>query len=192
VANRIEKLQRDFLWGGIGEEYKYHLVRWDKVCSPISEGGLGFRNLKTFNHALLGKWLRRYGSKRDAWWRVVVDSKYGSLRGGWCSLEPTGSFGVGVWKNIKKGWVSFYHYTRFVMGDGSKISFWHNLWCGDTVLKVAFPALFNIAHLKDAVVADNLERLGDSFQWNVSFIRRLTIGRWMFLSLSSNCYIQLK
>jgi hypothetical protein len=166
VANRIEKLQRHFLWGGIGEEFKYHLVRWDKVCSPISEGGLGFRNLKTFNRALLGKWLWCYGSERDAWWRVVVDSKYGSLRGGWCSLKPTGAFGVGVgvWKNIRKGWDSFPHYTRFVVGDGSKISFWHDLWCGDIALKVAFPALFDIARLKDAVVADNLERLGDSFQ----------------------------
>jgi hypothetical protein len=26
VANRIEKLQQGFLWGGIGEEFKYHLV----------------------------------------------------------------------------------------------------------------------------------------------------------------------
>ena len=26
VANRIEKLQRDFLSGGLGEEFKYHLV----------------------------------------------------------------------------------------------------------------------------------------------------------------------
>jgi hypothetical protein len=26
VASRIEKLHRDFLWGGIGEEFKYHLV----------------------------------------------------------------------------------------------------------------------------------------------------------------------
>jgi hypothetical protein len=33
VANRIEKLQRDFLWGGVGEEFKYHLVKWSKVCS---------------------------------------------------------------------------------------------------------------------------------------------------------------
>jgi hypothetical protein len=45
------------------------------------------------------------------------------------------------------------------------------LWCGDTTLKEAFPALFGIARLKDAVVANNLELLGDSLQWNVSFIR---------------------
>jgi hypothetical protein len=36
--------------------------------------------------------------------------------------------------------------------------------CGvETTLKVAFPALFGIARLKVAVVADNLELLGDSF-----------------------------
>jgi len=132
---------------------------------------LGIKNLRTSNRALLGKWLWRYGSERDAWWRVVVDSKYGSLRGGWCSLEPTGAFGVGVWKNIRKGWISLSCFTRFVLGDGSKISFWHDLWCGDTILKEAFPALFGIARLKGTVVADNLELLGDSLQWNVSFIR---------------------
>ena len=27
VANRIEKLQHDFLRGGVGEEFKYHLVK---------------------------------------------------------------------------------------------------------------------------------------------------------------------
>jgi len=26
VATRIEKLQRDYLWGGLGEEFKYYLV----------------------------------------------------------------------------------------------------------------------------------------------------------------------
>jgi hypothetical protein len=24
----LEKLQRDFLWGGIGDEFKFHLVNW--------------------------------------------------------------------------------------------------------------------------------------------------------------------
>jgi hypothetical protein len=36
VANRIEKLKRDFLRSGLDEEFKFHLVSWSKVCSPIS------------------------------------------------------------------------------------------------------------------------------------------------------------
>jgi hypothetical protein len=38
-------------------------------------------------------------------------------------------------------------------------------------LKVAFPTLFGIARVKDASVVDNLEFLGDSNHWNVSFTR---------------------
>jgi hypothetical protein len=53
VANRIKKFQCDFLWGGLGNEFKYHLIRWFKVCSPISVGGLGVQNLLIFNCALL-------------------------------------------------------------------------------------------------------------------------------------------
>ena len=43
VAHRIEKLQRDFLWGGLGDEFKYHLVNWHTICAPIQQGGLGLR-----------------------------------------------------------------------------------------------------------------------------------------------------
>ena len=45
-----------FLWGGMGDEFKHHLVGWDMVLTPIANGGLGFRKLVTFNQALLGKW----------------------------------------------------------------------------------------------------------------------------------------
>ena len=69
VANHIEKLQRDFLWGGVKDDFKYHLVKWSKVCSPIFESELGLRKLVDFNLALLGKWLWCYGHKREAWWR---------------------------------------------------------------------------------------------------------------------------
>jgi hypothetical protein len=49
VAKHIEKLQSNFLRGGLGEEFKFHLVKWEKVCTPVKEGGLGIRNLLLFN-----------------------------------------------------------------------------------------------------------------------------------------------
>jgi hypothetical protein len=82
VASRIDKIQRDFLWGGMGEGKKFHLVNWSQVCQPIHLGGLGIRNLRIFNKALLGKWLWRFGNEREALWRQVIVAKYGILMGG--------------------------------------------------------------------------------------------------------------
>jgi hypothetical protein len=90
---------------------------------------------------------------------------------GWCSSEPVGAFGVGVWKFIRNGWDFFSSFTRFDVGDGSRIKFWYDLWCGDTSLKVAFPNLFGIAQAQDASVVDNLVFLGGANQWNMSFSR---------------------
>ena len=39
VAKHMEKLQRDFLWNGIGGEPKIHLVNWAKVCRPFQVAG---------------------------------------------------------------------------------------------------------------------------------------------------------
>ena len=55
VALHIDKIQRDFLWGRLGEEKKFHLVNWNQICQPLKSGGLGFQNLSFFNRALLGK-----------------------------------------------------------------------------------------------------------------------------------------
>ena len=72
MANRIEKPQRDYLWG----DSKTHLVGWDKVCVPMANGGLGIRKLTTFNKALLGKWLWWLGSEETQLWRRVVVLKF--------------------------------------------------------------------------------------------------------------------
>ena len=44
---------------------------------------------------------------RDALWRLVIETKYDSIRGGWCSMEIIGTFEVGVWKYIRRGGICF-------------------------------------------------------------------------------------
>jgi hypothetical protein len=118
VANCIEKLYRDFLWDGFGEKFKYHLVSWSKVYSPISERGLGIQNLRIFNRALLGKscdvmcMRERLGGKLLYMLNLVVIGVGGVLL-----------IGVRLWKNIRRGWSLFCNHTRFELGDGSKIRF---------------------------------------------------------------------
>ena len=41
VAKRLEKLQRNFIWGGGALEKKAHLVKWEVVCTGKGLGGLG-------------------------------------------------------------------------------------------------------------------------------------------------------
>jgi hypothetical protein len=171
VAKQIEKIQRDFLWGGMNDEAKMHLVEWDKVCSPLAEGGLGIRNIRRFNQALLGKWHWRFAHEVGAWWRSVLVAKYGVEWGGWRSGAITGSHGVGLWKYICMGWQVFRSHCSFVPGEGSRIRFWEDPWCGDSALKDAFPVLHSIASNKGASIADNMELSRGSIQWNIQFSR---------------------
>jgi len=45
------------------------------------------------------------------------------VRGGWSSLPVTGSYGVSVWKFIRRGWDNVAKYLRFEVGEGSYIRF---------------------------------------------------------------------
>ena len=101
VANRMEKLHRDFLWSGMNGDSKFHLVKWAKVCKPMQVGGLGIRLLRSFNTALLGKWLWRYGLETDALWKRVIEAKYGNIWGGRCTKKVTNPYGVSLWRFIR-------------------------------------------------------------------------------------------
>ncbi len=39
--------------------------------------------------------------------------------------------GVSLWKTISKDWNSFRKFISFDVGHGSRVSFWHDVWCGD-------------------------------------------------------------
>jgi hypothetical protein len=44
----------------------------------------------------------------------------------------------------------FAAHVRYEIENGSKVLFWHDLWCGEIPLKTLFSELFLIASGKDA------------------------------------------
>ena len=87
--------------GFIREEcFKYSLMAWEKVCLPYELGGVGIRRLVSFNQALLGKWLWRFGNEVTHLWRRVIATKYGEGKGGWSTLKHAGENMVVVYGEV--------------------------------------------------------------------------------------------
>ena len=129
-------------------EQKPYLVRWPIVCLDKRKGGLGVKSLGTFNRALFGKWSWRFANERKALWNQVIRRKYEEERG-WSSCEAREAYGVGLWKAIRKLGHLVTPSFDFVVGDGRKVRFWKDKWCGTTPLCESFPCLFALATFKE-------------------------------------------
>ncbi|RVW55567.1 Transposon TX1 uncharacterized 149 kDa protein [Vitis vinifera] len=170
-TKRLDKLQRDFLWGGGNTGRKIHLINWKVVCTQKEKGGLGIRRMGLLNKALLGKWIWRFAVEKDVLWKKVIGVKHGLEGCGWKSKEARGPFGVGVWKEILKEMSWCWNNMEFKVGRGTKIMFWTDHWCGDEALSQAFPQIFALAVDRNELVNDVWDpRLGQG-GWNLRLVR---------------------
>ena len=150
----------------------------DCLCRK-KKGGLGVKSLGTFNKVLLGKWVWRFAIERKALWNQVITRKYGEERGGWSSCEAKEAYGVGLWKTISKLGHLVTPSFDFVVGDGKKVRFWKDKWCGTTPLCEAFPSLFALATSKEAWVNEVWTAAGEMGEVGVLVSLDLSmIGSW--------------
>ncbi|VVA29155.1 PREDICTED: ribonuclease H At1g65750 [Prunus dulcis] len=49
VCKELDKLNRNFFWGGNEKKNKIHLCQWNLACRPKSKGGLGFKQTTHMN-----------------------------------------------------------------------------------------------------------------------------------------------
>ena len=75
---------------------------------------------------------------------MSINRNFGEMQGGWCLGENMGNFGTSLWKEIRKDWVTLYDNARFLIGDGSRVSFWKDIWCEEETLCMSFHTLFNL------------------------------------------------
>ncbi|XP_019179011.1 PREDICTED: uncharacterized protein LOC109174211 [Ipomoea nil] len=71
VVDHVISLCRNFLWNG-----KRAMVAWDDICLPKEEGGLGLRNIKIWNAAVLSKLIWNIHERKDSLWIKWIHSYY--------------------------------------------------------------------------------------------------------------------
>jgi hypothetical protein len=64
-----------FFWQGTNDKKKYRLAKWDILCRPKDQGGLGIIDLKIQNKCLLSKWLFKLLNEEGTW-QTLLRNKY--------------------------------------------------------------------------------------------------------------------
>jgi hypothetical protein len=91
VLHKVTRIQRELLWGGVGGGRKICWVKWRKICSPRTKGGLGVRDVKLANLSLMAKWKWRLLQADMPLWKLVLRDKYGeSISGSLRRMELDG------------------------------------------------------------------------------------------------------
>jgi hypothetical protein len=75
VLKRLDHFRFKFFWQGDSHKKKYRLTKWNIVCQPKDQGGLGITNLAVKNICLLSKWLYRLLNE-DGVWQQLLQNKY--------------------------------------------------------------------------------------------------------------------
>ena len=78
---------------------------------------------------------------------------------------------MGFWKEIRKKWPFMKDKFVFSVGNGRRVRFWKDSWCGDEALSMSFPSLYTLATFKEAWVVQVWDTLGEDGVWNPCFLR---------------------
>jgi hypothetical protein len=79
VRKRLDFYRSRFFWQSEENKRKYRLTKWNIVCRPKDQGGLGIEVLELKNRCLLGKWLYKLLNE-DGVWQELLQNKYLRLK----------------------------------------------------------------------------------------------------------------
>ncbi|KAG7593940.1 Ribonuclease H-like superfamily [Arabidopsis thaliana x Arabidopsis arenosa] len=165
LCKRIQSALTRFWWDDKPEKKKMCWVAWEKLTFPKEEGGLGFREIATFNDALLAKIGWKLLHQPDSLLSQVLLGKYCHSSSFMESKSPSNaSHG---WRGILAGREILKQGLGWIVGNGESINVWTSPWLSPTSPKLPLgpPPLL----LVDLKVKDLLHP--NSTSWNLEAIR---------------------
>ena len=142
VQKRLDFYRSRFFWQSDDLKRKYRLTKWDIICRPKDQGGLGIENLEVKNKCLLSKWLYKLSSETGATWAQILRNKY--LHSKTLSQVTVRPMDSPFWKGLMRVKSVFFNRTKFVIGNGTSTRFWEDTWLGETPLALQYLSLYRI------------------------------------------------
>lgn len=161
VCSNIQSTLTRFWWDSEPGKRKVSWISWDKMAKPKSKGGLRFKEITSFNDALLAK----------IGWRIMknpISLLARCLLGRYCHTDTflevkapsTASHG---WRSVLVGGDLLVKQLGWMVGNGESINVWKEPWLSHSEqLRPYGPAPEHLQHLR---VSDLL--LTGTLEWDI-------------------------
>jgi hypothetical protein len=130
LCDELTKLIRDYWWGADKGKRKTHWISWDTMLRPKDKGGMGFRDMRLFNQALLARQAWRLIEFPNSLCSQLLKAKY-YPNGFLVDTVFTGN-GSSTWHAIEYGLQLLKQGVIWRVGNGANIRVWRDPWIPGT------------------------------------------------------------
>ncbi|KAL5572449.1 hypothetical protein UlMin_022046 [Ulmus minor] len=167
LIRELHRLCAQFWWGGGGGgkpgKRRMHWCTWEKLCSHKVDEGMGFRDLRLFNKAILAKQAWRIHSHPTSLAARVLQGFY-FHKSSFLQVKANSSSSF-IWRSILWGCELYKQGLRCKIGSGQNTYIYHECWVPRAgIFKISSPrVLGNFDKVSSLITA-----LGS---WDSSLIR---------------------
>ncbi|XP_048605541.1 uncharacterized protein LOC106393034 [Brassica napus] len=125
-CENLTKAMADFWWNSLEHKRKMHWLSWSTLCLVKEQGGLGFKDLQSFNQALLAKQAWRILNHPESLFARFFKSRY--FENSDFLNAKNGSRPSYGWRSIQFGKELLFQGLRKHLGNGTTVSVWVDDW----------------------------------------------------------------
>jgi hypothetical protein len=167
TCKKIRSPIANYWWGSSADSRHIHWLSWERLIDPKALGGMGFRDMRNFNLAMLGKQGWRLITKPESLCARVLKGRY--YHDGDFLTSTRKRHASHTWRAILAGREVLRHGLIKRVGDGALTNIWQDRW---------LPNHFGGRPLtpEGGQTAEWVaELLSENGQWNEDFIRQCFI-----------------
>jgi hypothetical protein len=126
LCDELTKMIRRYWWGAENGRRKTQWVAWDIMLRPKSHGGVGFRDMRIFNQALLARQAWRLVQHPDTLCAQILKARY--YPNGFLLDTVFSGNGSSTWHAIEYGLELLKKGVIWRVGNGARIRAWRDPW----------------------------------------------------------------